>query len=65
MVIPVEVEVTSSPGLFFPQDGLHFGVLTPNDPPVSLPLHLLNSAHKHIHIQVISKYLHLITLINF
>lgn len=52
LVVPVEVEVSSQPGLFCPQDGLHFGLRTPHDPPATLPLHLLNSAHKHIHIQV-------------
>ncbi|XP_068240543.1 transmembrane protein 131 isoform X9 [Palaemon carinicauda] len=51
LVVPVEVEVSGQPGLFCPQDGLHFGLRTPNDPPTTLPLHLLNSAHKHIHIQ--------------
>ncbi|ROT80285.1 hypothetical protein C7M84_000981 [Penaeus vannamei] len=51
LVVPVEVEVSSQPGLFCPQDGLHFGLRTPHDPPATLPLHLLNSAHKHIHIQ--------------
>lgn len=52
LVVPVEVEVSGQPGLFCPHDGLHFGLRTPHDPPSSLPLHLLNSAHKHIHIQV-------------
>ncbi|XP_042211085.1 transmembrane protein 131-like isoform X2 [Homarus americanus] len=51
LVVPVEVEVSGQPGLFCPHDGLHFGLRTPHDPPSSLPLHLLNSAHKHIHIQ--------------
>ncbi|KAK4301005.1 hypothetical protein Pmani_026827 [Petrolisthes manimaculis] len=51
LVVPVEVEVSGQPGLFCPHDGLHFGLRTPHDPPTTLPLHLLNSAHKHIHIQ--------------
>lgn len=52
LVVPVEVEVSGQPGLFCPHDGLHFGLRTPHDPPTTLQLHLLNSAHKHIHIQV-------------
>ena len=51
LVVPVEVEVSSEPGLYSPQDGLHFGLLTAHDEVTSLPLMLLNSAHKHIHIQ--------------
>ena len=52
LVVPVEVEVNSEPGLYCPHDALHFGLLTPHDPPATLTLMLLNSAHKHIHIQV-------------
>ncbi|KAF2366200.1 Transmembrane protein 131-like [Trinorchestia longiramus] len=51
LVVPVEVEVSSEPGLYCPHDGLHFPLLTPHHPPASLPLMLINSAHKHIHIQ--------------
>ena len=51
-MVPVEVEVNSEPGLYCPHDSLHFGLLTPHDPPATLTLMLLNSAHKHIHIQV-------------
>ncbi|CAL4059236.1 unnamed protein product, partial [Meganyctiphanes norvegica] len=51
LVVPVEVEVSGTAGLYSPQDGLHFGLHTPQDSPTSLPLYLLNSAHKHIHIQ--------------
>ncbi|XP_076041632.1 transmembrane protein 131 isoform X2 [Oratosquilla oratoria] len=51
LVVAVEVEVTGQAGLYCPQDGLHFGLLTPHDQPAQLPLQLLNSAHKHIHIQ--------------
>ena len=52
VVIPIEVEVSSEQGLFFPGASLHFGLLTPQDSPVTLPLHLLNSAPKQIFIQV-------------
>ena len=52
LVVPVEVEVSSETGLYSPHDGLHFGLLTPHDPPATLPLMLLNSSPKHIHIQV-------------
>jgi hypothetical protein len=57
LVVPVEVEVSSEPGLYCPHDGLHFPLLTPHHPPASLPLMLINSAHKHIHIQVRLAYL--------
>ena len=52
LTLPVEMEVSSAPGLYFPGDMLYFGYITPGESPITLPLFLLNSAPKHIHIQV-------------
>ncbi|XP_067136144.1 transmembrane protein 131 isoform X2 [Centruroides vittatus] len=50
LVLPVEVEVTSVPGIYSPSEILEFGVLRSHDEPKTLTLSLLNSGQKHIHI---------------
>lgn len=50
LVLPVEVEVSSTPGLYTTTDMLRFGVLTADDPPQTLGLQLLNYGHKAAHV---------------
>ncbi|GFX31596.1 transmembrane protein 131 [Trichonephila clavipes] len=50
LLIPVEVDVTSAPGIYSPTEILDFGVLRSDDPPKVLTLSLLNSGQKHVHI---------------
>ncbi|KAI0212835.1 transmembrane protein 131 [Lamellibrachia satsuma] len=50
LVLPVEVEVTSVPGLFSPLELLDFGMLRTLDEPKTLQLKLMNSGNRHIHI---------------
>lgn len=50
LILPVEVDVTSAPGIYSPMEVLDFGVLRSQDEPKELPISLLNSGHKHVHI---------------
>ncbi|GFS73636.1 transmembrane protein 131 [Nephila pilipes] len=50
LLLPVEVDVTSAPGIYSPTEILDFGVLRSDDPPKVLTLSLLNSGQKHVHI---------------
>lgn len=54
LMLPVEVEVSSSPGLYSPVDLLDFGVLrAKHDPPKLLPIQVINAALKSIYVQSI------------
>lgn len=52
LMLPVEVEVSNSPGLYTPLDTLDFGVLrSRHDPPKVLPIQVINAAMKFIYVQ--------------
>src|SRR2546426_834628 len=51
VILPVEVEVSSMPGIYAPIDLLDFGVMRTNDEPKMLSLQILNSGTKQIQIQ--------------
>ncbi|KAL1438138.1 hypothetical protein MTO96_048229 [Rhipicephalus appendiculatus] len=50
LILPVEVEVVSLPGIFSPTETLDFGVMHSQDEPRTLPLNLLNSGPKQLYI---------------
>uniref|UniRef100_A0A2R5LBV6 Uncharacterized protein n=1 Tax=Ornithodoros turicata TaxID=34597 RepID=A0A2R5LBV6_9ACAR len=50
LIVPVEVEVVSIPGIYSPTEVLEFGVVHSEEEPKTLPISLLNSGPKHIHI---------------
>ncbi|XP_075545402.1 transmembrane protein 131 isoform X1 [Dermacentor variabilis] len=50
LILPVEVEVVSLPGIFSPMETLDFGVMHSQDEPRTLPLNLLNSGPKQLYI---------------
>ncbi|CAG0923331.1 unnamed protein product [Notodromas monacha] len=51
LIVPVEVEVSSQPGLYSPQEVLDFGTLRADQDVVTQQLYLLVSSHKPISIQ--------------
>ncbi|KAH9517423.1 hypothetical protein DERF_008099, partial [Dermatophagoides farinae] len=54
LMLPVEVEVSNSPGLYSPLDTLDFGVLrAKHDPPKALPIQVINAAQKSVSVQSI------------
>lgn len=54
LMLPVEVEVSNLPGLYSPLDMLDFGVLrASHDPPKTLPIKVINAAHKSVSVQSI------------
>uniref|UniRef100_A0AAY4DXA9 Transmembrane protein 131 n=1 Tax=Denticeps clupeoides TaxID=299321 RepID=A0AAY4DXA9_9TELE len=50
IILPVEVEVTSAPGIYSSIEMLDFGMLRSQDRPKQLNLHLLNSGSKDVPI---------------
>ncbi|KAK2556050.1 Transmembrane protein 131 [Acropora cervicornis] len=54
LILPIEVEVTSAPGLFSSADLVDFGTLRTMDEPKSIGLYLLNAGHKQVHISAIT-----------
>ncbi|XP_071402504.1 transmembrane protein 131-like isoform X2 [Centroberyx affinis] len=50
IILPVEVEVTSAPGIYSSIEMLDFGTLRSQDKPKQLNLHLLNSGTKDVQI---------------
>ncbi|XP_053716578.1 transmembrane protein 131 isoform X3 [Synchiropus splendidus] len=50
IILPVEVEVTSAPGIYSSTEMLDFGTLRSQDRPKQLNLHLLNSGTKDVPI---------------
>lgn len=52
LVVPLEVEVGSSCGLYSPDDVIDFGVGGSHDPPKKMKLWVRNSWKKPIRIQV-------------
>jgi len=51
VILPVEVEVSSAPGIYSPIDLLDFGVMRTHDEPRTISIQILNSGSKHIQIQ--------------
>lgn len=51
LVIPLEVEVTSQPGLYSPQHHIDFGLGGSRDRPKKIKLYLCNSLKKSLRIQ--------------
>ncbi|XP_054166549.1 transmembrane protein 131-like [Oppia nitens] len=51
VILPVEVEVSSAPGIYSPIDMLDFGVMRTQDEPRTVPIQLLNAGSKQIQIQ--------------
>ena len=49
--MPLEVEVTSQPGIYSPQDVIDFGLVPTQSEPKSVKILLLNSGSKAIQIQ--------------
>ena len=52
LYLPLEVEVSSQPGIYCPQELIDFGLLASNSEPRSLKLLVLNSGQKPIPVQV-------------
>ncbi|KAG8197319.1 hypothetical protein JTE90_013446 [Oedothorax gibbosus] len=51
LLLPVEVDVSSAPGIYSPSEIIDFGVLRSHDEPKVVTLSLLNSGQKHVHVQ--------------
>ncbi|CAG7716425.1 unnamed protein product [Allacma fusca] len=54
LLVPVEVQVSSAPGIYSPQDSLDFGLLVRSDKPKTLKLSLINAQHLPVNVQSIS-----------
>lgn len=52
LVVPLEVEVTSEPGLYSPQYTLDFGILHSLSTPKTLPILVINSSSRSFEITV-------------
>merc|ERR1711892_305396 len=48
LYLPLEVEVTSQPGLYCPQETLDFGLIPSNSGPRSLPVKILNAGSRPV-----------------
>ena len=53
LLVPVEVQVSSAPGIYSPQDSLDFGLLVKSDKPKTLSLSLINAQKSPVNVQVI------------
>lgn len=51
VIVPIEVEVSSNPGIYSTVDMIDFGVLRSNDDSKSMKIEIMNSGTKHIQIQ--------------
>lgn len=65
LMLPVNLEVTSQPLLFCPQQHLDFGVVNPGDPPRTLKLFVINSGSRPVTVQVTSSTPNQLTLLIF
>jgi len=52
VVIPLEISVSDTPGLYLAQDGLDFGMSGSTMPPTTLPLMVYSSAQKPVFVEV-------------
>lgn len=57
LMVPVEVQVSSSPGIYCPQESLDFGLLVRTDKPKTLSLILINAQPNPVNIQVLVCYI--------
>ncbi|KAI1283704.1 Transmembrane protein [Halotydeus destructor] len=51
LILPVEVEVSSAPGIYSPIDQLHFGILRTSDPAQEMSLRIINAGLKPVTVQ--------------
>ncbi|ODN00128.1 Transmembrane protein [Orchesella cincta] len=54
LLLPVEVQVSSEPGMYSPQDSLDFGLLVQSDKPKTLSLFIINAERRPVNIQSVS-----------
>eukprot|EP00057_Strongylocentrotus_purpuratus_P022121 XP_011676595.1 PREDICTED: transmembrane protein 131 isoform X5 [Strongylocentrotus purpuratus] len=54
LMLPVEVEVSSVPGIYSSLEMMDFGTLRTQDEPKTIPLYLLNTGPKVVHISSVS-----------
>ncbi|XP_041357021.1 transmembrane protein 131-like isoform X2 [Gigantopelta aegis] len=54
LILPVEIEVTSEPGIYSPIELIDFGILRTLDAPKTVKLNLINTGSSAIHITSIS-----------
>ncbi|OXA52873.1 hypothetical protein Fcan01_12442 [Folsomia candida] len=54
LMVPVEVQVSSSPGIYCPQESLDFGLLVRTDKPKTLSLILINAQPNPVNIQSVT-----------
>ncbi|RUS80317.1 hypothetical protein EGW08_011918, partial [Elysia chlorotica] len=54
LILPLEIEVSSDPGIYSPVELLDFGILRTLDEPKTLRLNLINTGPKAIHITSVS-----------
>lgn len=54
LLLPVEVQVSSEPGMYSPQDSLDFGLLVETDKPKTMSLSIINAERSPVNIQSVS-----------
>ncbi|XP_052077045.1 transmembrane protein 131-like isoform X3 [Mytilus californianus] len=54
LILPVEVEVSSSPGIYSPSEMIDFGIMRTLDDPATVQLKLMNTGSKPMHIVSVS-----------
>jgi len=52
LLVPVEVQVSSAPGVYSPQDSLDFGLMVSSDKPKTISLLLINAQVTPVNVQV-------------
>ncbi|KAK3100282.1 hypothetical protein FSP39_017460 [Pinctada imbricata] len=56
LILPVEVEVSSAPGIYSPTELIDFGIIRTLDGPSTVQLSLLNTGNRPIHISSVSLF---------
>lgn len=54
LLLPVEVQVSSEPGMYSPQDSLDFGLMVQTDKTKTLSLFIINAERKSVNIMSVS-----------
>ncbi|GAB1597873.1 transmembrane protein 131-like isoform X1 [Argonauta hians] len=54
LILPVEVEVTSAPGIYSPVEMIDFGILRTLDEPQTVHLNLVNTGSRPVHVTGVS-----------
>lgn len=54
LIVPLEVQVSSTPGIYSPQDCLDFGLMVKDDKPKTLTLSLINAHQSPINVQSVT-----------